>query len=87
MINKVGPNEQKNIRMGNWDHVPPEDTTQLCSWEGEFGTRSTNLRSGSTPLAVDPNIEWLAHSNGVGHKILRAQGYEPGRGLGVNLQG
>ena len=87
MINKVGPNEQKNIRMGNWDHVPPEDTTQLCSWEGKSGTRSTNPCSSSIPLAVDPDIEWLAHSNGVGHKILRAQGYEPGRGLGVNLQG
>ena len=32
-------------------------------------------------------MEWLKHSKGIGHKILHAQGYQPGKGLGVELQG
>ena len=35
----------------------------------------------------DQQMEWLKHSKGVGHKILHAQGYQPGKGLGVELQG
>ena len=32
-------------------------------------------------------MEWLKHGKGIGHKILHAHGYQPGKGLGVELQG
>ena len=35
----------------------------------------------------DQQMEWLKHGKGIGHKILHAQGYQPGKGLGVELQG
>ena len=35
----------------------------------------------------DQRMEWLKHGKGIGHKILHAHGYQPGKGLGVELQG
>ena len=73
------------------DHIEgegPEDATN------EDGDQRGRLRREEAALQwtqpvgdKDQQMEWLKHGKGIGHKILHAHGYQPGKGLGVGLQG
>lgn len=42
----------------------------------------------STRIGVDPrNTKWINNENGIGHKLLAAQGWAPGQGLGDSMKG
>lgn len=42
----------------------------------------------STRIGIDPrNTKWINNENGIGHKLLAAQGWAPGQGLGDSMKG
>ena len=83
--------QEGNKDTEGYDHIEgegPEDATN------DEGYQQGTLRRGELALQwtqsvgdKDQQMEWLKHGKGIGHKILHAQGYQPGKGLGVELQG